>query len=127
MLKSTNSTTVTGLAMAGALAFATFVSSPASAAPVPGTAFAQTGLETTTGKIIKAHLRRRGSRSRRLRNRRFRSRRGFRSRGYGFGRHGYYASPYYYGGYYGFRRGYGYGGYGYGHGFGRGRVGGGGR
>lgn len=123
MFKSINSTTVTGLAMASALALATLVSSPASAAPVPGAAFAQTGLDTATGKVTKAHLRRRGFRSRRYRNRRFRSRRGFRSRGYGFGRHGYYASPYYYGGR-GFRRGYGYRGYGHGRGFGRGPVGG---
>ncbi len=124
MFISINSTTVTGLAMAGALAFATFVSSPASAAPIPGAALAQTGLDTTTGKVIKAHLQRRGFRSRRFSNRRFRSRRGFSSRGYGFSRHGYYASPYYYRGY-GLRRSYGY--RGYGHGFGGRRVGGGGR
>ncbi|NNJ73725.1 MAG: hypothetical protein HKP56_01045 [Anderseniella sp.] len=120
MFNSINSTTVTGLAIAGALAFATFVSPPASEAPVPGAAFAHSGLETTTGKVIKAHIRKRGFRSRKFQHRRFGHRRGFRSRG--FGRHGYYASPYYYRDY-GLRRSYGY--RGYGRGFGRGPVSGG--
>ena len=122
MFKSTNSTTVTGLAMAGALAFAAFVASPASAAPVPGVAFTHAGLEAPAGKVTKAHIRKRGFRSRKFRHRRFGHRRGFRSRGFGFGHYGYYASPYYYRGY-GLRRGYGY--RGYGHGFGRGPVSGG--
>lgn len=122
MFKLNNSTGVTGLAMAGALAFATLVSSPASSAPVPGAAFAHAGLETATGKVTMAHSRKRGFRSRKFRHRRFGHRRGFRSRGFGFGRHGHYASPYYYRGY-GLRRGYGY--RGYGHGFGGRRVGGG--
>jgi len=131
MFKPTNSITVSALAVAGAVAFATLASTPASAVPVPGAAYAQTGLDTTTGKVTKAHLRRRGSRSRRSRNRRRGFRRGFRSYGFGYGHYGppyFHASPYSYGDYgyrrgYGYRWGYGYGGYG--RGFGRGPVSGG--
>lgn len=93
MFKSTNPITMIGLAMAGALAFASPDTKFSVSSPVPGAVFAHTGLETAVGKVTKSHLRRRGFRSRRFRNRRFGFRRGIRSRGFGFGRHGYYASP----------------------------------
>ncbi len=124
MFKLTNSMTINGLAMAGALTFAAIVSTPASAAPIPGAAFAESGLEAPAGKVTKAHLRKRGFRSRRFGHRRFGHRRGFGSRGFGFSRYGYYGSPYFYRGH-GLRRGYGYRGYGLRRGFGRSPVSGG--
>ncbi|MEM9471290.1 MAG: hypothetical protein AAGA00_04985 [Pseudomonadota bacterium] len=124
MFRLTHSTTINGLAVAGALAFAAVVSTPASAAPVPGAAFAQSGLEAPAGKVTNAHLRKRGFRSRGFRHRRFGHRHGFGSRGFGFGRHGFYGSRFHYRGH-GLRRGYGYRGYGFRRGFGRGPVSGG--